>query len=142
MNKRRLFIGGIMQGSSRAMEVCDQGYRAHIAQVVRRHHPHVEIVDPFQIHPDSVTFDRERAVQTFLSLLDAAAQADLLIAYLPEASLGTAMEIWHAYQAGKPVIAISPMTKNWALWATARHILPDLEAFERFVADGGLRPYL
>ncbi len=142
MNRPRVFIGGIMQGSNRAMAICDQGYRKRIAEVVCGHHPQVEVIDPFQIYPDSMTFDRERAVQTFLSLLDVAAQADLLIAYLPDASLGTAMEIWRAYQAGRPVIAISPMTQNWALWATTRHIFPDLETFERFVADGGLCPYL
>ncbi len=142
MNSPRLFIGGIMQGSSRAMAVCDQGYRERIAETVRRHHPQVEIVDPFQIHPDGVTYDRERAVQTFLSLLDVAAGADVLVAYLPHASLGTAMEIWRACQAGKPVIAISPMEQNWALWATTQHIVPDLEAFEAFVVGGGLDPYL
>lgn len=142
MNNPRLFIGGVMQGSSRAMEVCDQGYRDQIAEIVCRHHPDTEIVDPFQVHPDGVTYDRERAVRTFLGLLDVAAGADVLIAYLPYASLGTAMEIWRACEAGKPVIAISPMNQNWALWATTQHIVPDLEAFEAFVAAGGLVPYL
>ncbi|MBN1935581.1 MAG: hypothetical protein JW934_13015 [Anaerolineae bacterium] len=142
MSKPRLFIGGIMQGSSQAMEVCDQSYRDQIAKIVHCHHPDVEIVDPFQIHPDGVTYDRERAVQTFLRLLDTAAEADVLIAYLPHASLGTALEIWRAYEAGKPVIAISPMDQNWALWATTHRIVPSLAAFEQFVAAGGLTPFL
>ena len=142
MSKVKLFIGGIMQGSSPEMAVCNQDYRTEIADIVRRQHPEVEIVDPFKLHPNSVTYGRERAVATFLTLLDVAAEADILVAYLPRASLGTALEVWRAFDAGKPVIAISPMDRNWTLWATTNHILPDIGAFEQFVAQGGLVPYL
>jgi hypothetical protein len=137
-----VFIGGIMQGSICEMAVHNQDYREIIANAVRRYYPGVAIVDPWAIHPDSVRYCRGEAVDTFLAMLDKAASADLLIAYLPEASLGTAIEIWRAYQAGKPVLAISPMASNWMLWATTTHILPDLEAFEAYVAAGGLAPYL
>jgi len=137
-----LFIGGIMQGSIHAMAVHDQTYRDEIAAVVCRHHPEVEIVDPLKLHPNSVTYSREKAIETFLGGLDRAAEADILVAYLPQASLGTALEIWRAYEAGKPVFVISPMYNNWTLWATATQILPDLEAFAAFVAEGGLQDYL
>ncbi|UCC63602.1 MAG: hypothetical protein JSV36_00645, partial [Anaerolineae bacterium] len=132
----RIFVGGIMQGSIREMAVHDQDYRDVIADIIRRHHPGVAITDPRALHPDSVHYGREEAVHTFLAMLERAADADVLIAYLPEASLGTAIEIWQAYQAGKPVLVISPMTNNWTLWATATHILPDLRAFEVYVAEG------
>ena len=145
-NKRKnspsLFIGGIMQGSIHAMAVHDQTYREEIAAVVHHHHPEVEIVDPFKLHPESVTYTREQAIETFLEGLDRAAEADILVAYLPQASLGTALEIWRAYEAGKPVFVISPMHSNWTLWATATQILPDLEAFASFVSEGGLLAYL
>jgi hypothetical protein len=137
-----VFIGGIMQGSIREMAVHDQDYRDQIADIVRRYHPRVAITDPRALHPDSVQYGREQAIDTFLAMLDEAAAADVLIAYLPEASLGTALEIWRAYQAGRPVLVISPMVNNWMLWATATHILPDLPAFEAYVAQGGLEPYL
>jgi hypothetical protein len=137
-----VFIGGIMQGSICEMAVHNQDYREVIAGIVRRYHPGVAIVDPRALHPDSVQYSREEAVRTFLAMLDRAASADLLIAYLPEASLGTAVEIWRAYQAGTPVLAISPMASNWMLWATTTHIVPDLEAFEAYVAEGGLAAYL
>jgi hypothetical protein len=141
-NSASLFIGGIMQGSIRAMAVHDQTYREQIATVVHRYHPEVEIVDPAQLHPDSVTYARERAIETFLAMLERAAEADVLVAYLPQASLGTAAEVWRAYEAGKPVFVISPMHNNWMLWATATRILPNLEAFASFVSEGGLIPYL
>ena len=137
-----VFVGGIMQGSKQEMAVHDQSYRAQIAAVVRRHHPEVEIVDPAQLHPDSVTYGREQAVTTFLDSLNRAAAADILIAYLPQASMGTALEVWRAYDAGKPVFVISPMVNNWMLWATATRILADMDAFSAFVAAGGLAPYL
>jgi hypothetical protein len=142
MYKGRVFIGGIMQGSLPEMEIHGQSYRARIADLVRRHYPGVEIVDPFALHPTSVAYDRAQAVETFLAMLDEAAEADVLIAYLPEASLGTAAEIWRAYTAGKPVYALSPMVHNWMLWATATRILEDWDAFEAFVAEGGLAPHL
>lgn len=131
-----------MQGSMQEMAVCSQDYRTEIAGIAQRYHPEIEIVDPFRLHPNSVTYSKEQAVETFLGMLEVAAEADILVAYLPKASLGTAVEVWRAFDAGKPVIAISPMDKNWMLWATASHILPDIAAFEEFVAQGGLVPYL
>jgi nucleoside 2-deoxyribosyltransferase len=138
----RLFISGIMQGSKHEMAVHDQDYRDQIAAIVHRYHPQVEIVDPAKLHPDSVAYGREQAVETFLASLDGAASADVLVAYLPAASMGTALEVWRAYEAGKPVLVISPMTNNWMLWATATRIFADMEAFSSFVADGNLSPYL
>ena len=138
----RLFIGGIMQGSKQEMAVHDQCYRDEIAAIVHRHHPEIEIVDPAKLHPNSVSYGREQAVETFLDSLDRAADTDALIAYLPEASMGTALEIWRACAAGKPVFVISPLVNNWMLWATATRIFADMAAFSAFVADGSLDPYL
>jgi hypothetical protein len=137
-----LFVGGIMQGSKREMAVHDQTYRDQIGAIVRRHHPEIEIVDPAKLHPGSIAYTRQRAVETFRDSLQRAAAADALIAYLPEASMGTALEIWHAHQAGKPVFVISPLLSNWMLWATATRIFPDIDAFSAFVAGGHLKRYL
>jgi hypothetical protein len=137
-----LFVGGIMQGSKQEMAVHDQTYRDQIAAVVHRHHPDVEIIDPAKLHPNSVAYTRERAIATFRDSLERAAAADVLIAYLPEASMGTAIEIWRAHEAGKPVLIISPMSNNWMLWVTATRIFPDIDAFSTFVARGHLERYL
>lgn len=131
-----------MQGSIREMAVHDQAYRDQIAAIVRRHHPDVEIVDPAKLHPGSTAYTRQRAIETFRDSLQRAAAADALIAYLPEASMGTALEIWHAHQAGKPVFVISPLLSNWMLWATATRVFPNIEAFSAFVAGGHLKRYL
>jgi nucleoside 2-deoxyribosyltransferase len=142
MVQGRVFIGGIMQGSIQKMGIHGQDYRARIADLVRQHYPGVEIVDPFEMHPNSVEYDREQAIETFRAMLDEAAAADVVIAYLPQASLGTAAEIWRAHEAGKPVYVLSPMVHNWMLWVTATRILEDWETFEAFIAQGGLAPHL
>ena len=78
-----LFIGGIMQGSIQRMAVHDQDYRERIAAIVHCHHPEVEIVDPAQLHPNSVDYPRTQAVESFLDSLDRdsliqTARADLM----------------------------------------------------------------
>ena len=35
-------------------------------------------------------------------------EIDVLLAFVPEASMGTAIEMWEAYQHGAAVITISP----------------------------------
>ena len=138
----RLFIGGIMQGSMQDMGIQAQDYREQIAAIVGLRYPDVEIVDPYKLHPTSVEYDRRQAAETFLAMLDQAAAADVLVAYLPAASMGTALEIWRAYEAGKPVVVISPMSSNWMLWATATKVLHDIDAFSAFVERGALDAYL
>jgi len=76
--------------------------------------------------------------QAFFSLVETAASIDLLVAYLPQASLGTAIEMWEAYHHGRVVVAITPLRENWVVNLLARAVLPSIEAFEAFAADGRL----
>ena len=134
----RVFIGGVMQGSMQGRGVSDQGYRWAITRVVRARHPEVEIVDPQALFPDSMDYDDDRARQVFFGMVEEAARADVVIAYLPEASMGTALEMVRAYDAGTPVISISPMIENWFIRFLSRRVLSTLEAFGDWVEAGGL----
>jgi hypothetical protein len=134
----KVFIGGIMQGSRLDRFIDAQDYRRVIAEAILMHHPDVEVVDPNELHPDGVDYDDQQAKATLLELFDRAGQADLLVAYAPRASMGTAIEIWQAFQAGAPVISISPMTANWVVRHLSAVVLPDLEAFRSWIANGGL----
>jgi len=58
-----------------------------------------------------------------------AGAADIVIAYLPEASMGTALEMVRAYDNGVPILTISPMAKNWFIKALSARVFPTLEAF-------------
>jgi hypothetical protein len=134
----RVFISGVMQGSRQDKDIEDQGYRRAITRTVRAQHPAAEIVDPQALFPDSPAYDDERARQVFFDLVEAAAGADVVIAYLPEASMGTAMEMVRAYDAGTPVVSISPMGTNWFIRFLSRRVFPTLEALGEWVEEGGL----
>jgi hypothetical protein len=130
----RVFIGGIMQGS-RGNGIEAQDYRGQITEILRARWPDVEIIDPFVLHPNSVTYDDNIARETLFSLAELAAASDVLVVYLPQASMGTALEMYMAYQQGVPVLAITPLVENWVVRAMARHIFPDLAAFQAFITQ-------
>ncbi len=134
----RVFIAGIMQGSRNDADIEGQDYRREIAQVIGRHIPDAEVLDPFKLHPDSVTYGPEQAKQTLLELATLAGQVDVLVAYVPSASMGTAIEMWYAYQGGARVYTISPMVDNWVVLSFSECIFPDMAAFVEFVASGEL----
>lgn len=134
----RVFIAGIMQGSRNDTEIEEQNYRCEIAQIIRRYVPEAEVLDPLELHPDSVTYDPEQAKCTLLELAALAGRVDVLVAYVPSASMGTAIEMWHAYQGGARVYVISPMVDNWVVRSLSERVFPDMAAFVEFVAGGGL----
>ena len=134
----RVFIAGIMQGSRRDSGVDAQDYRLEIAEIVQRHVEQAEVIDPLAMHPDSVVYSPQKAKQTLLDLISLASQADVLVAYVPSASMGTALEMWNAYQSGARVYAISPMEHNWVVCSLSDRVFPDIQAFATFAANGGL----
>jgi hypothetical protein len=134
----QVFIAGIMQGSRLDRYIDDQDYRRTIADAILERHPKVEIVDPNELHPDGVDYDDALAQKTLLEMAKLAGEADLVVAYAPRASMGTAIEIWEACRSGAPVVTISPMTANWVVKHLSSVILPDLDAFRAWVANGGL----
>ena len=132
----RIFIGGIMQGSRRENTIDTQDYRRIIGQCLRSHLPNVEVIDPFELHPNSVAYDTTEARRTLIALAQTAGQADAAVVYVPEASMGTALEMWEAYRGGKPIFAISPLVYNWVVRCLATRVFADLEEFCAFVASG------
>jgi hypothetical protein len=71
-----------------------------------------------------------------LSVNKIACEADLLIAYLPLPSMGTAMEMWQAYQHNTYIIAITPYVHHWAIRFTSNDILPDLQSLFGWMENG------
>jgi nucleoside 2-deoxyribosyltransferase len=133
-----VFIAGIMQGSRRDRYIGDQDYRRVITEAILDHYPGVKVLDPNELHPEGVDYDDDRARATLVEMADLAAQADLVVAYAPQASMGTAIEMWQAFRAGIPVVTVSPMTANWVIRHLSAVLLPDLDAFCAWVAGGGL----
>ena len=133
----QVFIAGIMQGSRMDHYIGDQDYRRIISETLLEHRAGVEIMDPNELHPNGVDYDDELAKATLLEMADLASMVDLTVAYVPQASMGTALEMWKAFEANVPLVTISPMAANWVIKHLSSVVLPDLDAFRLWVADGG-----
>ena len=133
----KVFIAGIMQGSRMDRYIDDQDYRRMITEALADRFADVEVLDPNELHPDGVDYDDVMAKATLLEMANLASQADLLVAYLPKASMGTALEMWKAFEVNVPVVTISPMAANWVIKHLSSVVLPDLEAFREWVTGGG-----
>jgi len=134
----KFFIAGIMQGSHTRMVLHDQDYRRHIKELIEEHFPEADVYDPLANHSDSVNYDDETGRETFLGHNKMCSEVDVLLAFVPEASMGTAIEMWEAYRNGAAVIAISPMTLNWAVKFLSHELYADVERFEQDVRNGRL----
>ncbi|MGB9592938.1 MAG: hypothetical protein ACPL7R_02225 [Anaerolineae bacterium] len=128
------FIAGIIQGSL-ADGMHDQDYRAHIAEVIRRRFPDARIVDPVALNPNSLEYSDEEARATFFAMIEEARAADVVIAFVPSCSMGTAVEMWEARRAGKPVIAISPLTRNWAVRYLSTRVVGSIDELDAALAE-------
>jgi hypothetical protein len=125
----KIFIAGIMQGSITGHSIEGQDYRQLIRDAVRVNHPDAELIDPFSLFPDSVSYDDHRANQVLFEMATEAGSSDIVIAYLPEASMGTALEMIRAYDNGKTIISVSPMEANWFIRSVSAKIFPTLSEF-------------
>lgn len=134
----QVFIAGIMQGSRLDHLIDDQGYRHAITRTLLAYYPDTEIVDPNELHPDGVSYEDEMARETLIAMAELAAEADVLVAYAPHASMGTAIEMWQAYRAGAALVTVSPLGANWVVRHLSDVVLPDLDTFHAWVAGGGL----
>lgn len=130
----RVFLAGVMQASLPGKGIVDQSYRNALGEALLAKWPELDVVDPLILHPNSVEYDDEAARTTLFALVTLAASCDLVIAYAPQASMGTALEMNAAYEKGVPVIAISPMRENWVIRAVSTRVFPDLPAFLTHIA--------
>ncbi len=138
----KVFLAGIIQGSLTEPTIHRQDWREPVRESLRRHLPEARVYCHYSRHPNSITYELPEIRRTLREGLDRAAECDLLVAYLPSASMGTAIEMYLASEAGAAVVTISPMSANWVLRAYSDEILPDLEAFEQYCQSGQLRKLL
>lgn len=133
----RFFIAGIIQGSL-PDSVHPQTYRGEIATLLRESFPGAEVFDPVLEYPDSIAYDDAKASAAFFDLMDRAGQADVLVAFVPEASMGTAIELWNAHHSGAYVVCVSGLTLNWVVRYLSDMIVADLAELENCITSGAL----
>jgi len=132
-----IFLAGIIQGSKVGEDIHAQDWREPIIEAVAQHLPEAEVYCHFTQHPNSLTYEGDKILDTFEDGLQRAVAADLVIAYIPSASMGTAIEIYEAKRNGVPVVSITPMETNWVVRLYSDKIFPDTESFAKYLADGG-----
>jgi hypothetical protein len=132
----KFFLAGIMQGSHVGAVLHNQDYRGRIKQLLATHLPGAEIYDPLADHATSLEYDDARARETFWYHNRMCRTVDVVLAFLPEASIGTAIEMFEAFEHGRIVVVVSPMQHNWAVKFLSHLLYGDLEEFERAVISG------
>jgi hypothetical protein len=138
----KIFLAGIMQGSHLGAVIHNQNYRQHLRNLLATHLPQAEVYDPLADHADSLEYDDRRGRDVFFKHNAMCRDVDLLIAFLPEASMGTAIEMWEAHRAGRVVVAISPLKHNWAVRFLSDLVYGDVEEFEHELSSGRLAEHV
>ncbi|MCD6161578.1 MAG: hypothetical protein J7K40_04085 [candidate division Zixibacteria bacterium] len=138
----KVFFGGIIQGSCQGSNITSQDYREKIKAIFHEKYPDFEIIDPFASHSNSIEYDDDQAKETFFMHLDIVDSSDLMIAFLPQASMGTAIEMYRALHCQVPVITISPMSTNWVIRLFSIKNFETIESFAKFIQEDNLMKLL
>jgi hypothetical protein len=138
----RFFIAGIIQGSHRNDDISSQSYREFIKALLEEAFPESTVYCPVENHPDSVNYTDDKARATFIRHVDIVKASDAIVVYVPEASMGSAIEMWEARHHRTLIITISPMRTKWVVRLFSDHIVNDLKEFEHFVRSGVLNNML
>ena len=134
----RFFLAGIMQGSHTAAAMHAQDYRQRIAELIAAHFPGADVYDPRLQHPNSLGYEKATGREVFFHHNRMCREVDVLVAFVPEASMGTAIEMWEAYQHGAAVVSISPLKHNWAVKFLSHALYADEEEFVAALQSGQL----
>ena len=132
----RFFIAGIMQGSHVEAVLHGQDYREQLTTLLGRFYPDSDIYDPRHEHRESLHYDDQQGRDVFMMHNRMCGEVDVVVAFLPEASMGTAIEIWEAFRHGRRVVTISPLERNWVVRYCSHLVLDDFSALEQALEDG------
>ena len=106
----RFFLAGIMQGSHLGAVLHSQNYRERLKELLAEHFPGAQVYDPLADHGQSLDYTDATARDVFYFHNRMCREVDVVIAFVPEASMGTAIEMWEAHEHGRAVVlAISPL---------------------------------
>ena len=134
----KIFLAGIMQGSHLGAVLHNQNYREDLKALLEQHLPAANVYDPLADHADSLDYDDDMGRSVFMKHNQMCSEVDVLIAFVPEASMGTAIEMWEAHRAAKRVVTISPLTHNWAVRFLSDVVYSDMDVFRDALTSGKL----
>eukprot|EP00770_Monocercomonoides_exilis_P003050 MONOS_3031.1-p1 / transcript=MONOS_3031.1 / gene=MONOS_3031 / organism=Monocercomonoides_exilis_PA203 / gene_product=unspecified product / transcript_product=unspecified product / location=Mono_scaffold00067:72968-73768(+) / protein_length=148 / sequence_SO=supercontig / SO=protein_coding / is_pseudo=false len=113
-----------------------QDYRKELQEFIKSCDKEAVIVDTFDIcdHPELLEKDDEIR-HVFEYNVQKAVESDIVVAFVPSASMGTAVEICSAWKAGKTVYTISPLKENWTIRLYSTQVFPTMEEFKTFYSN-------
>ena len=114
-----------------------------LKRLLKEHFPGADVYDPLADHQDSLDYDEERGRAVFYRHNRLCREVDVVVAFVPEASMGTAIEMWEAHEHGRGiVITISPLLHNWAVRFCSHVVFADFVEFEAALVTGTLPPLI
>ena len=155
------FLSGVMGGSGgggaslAGIAVESQDYRAQMRDAVLAADSNANIIDPAvvvadlapRIHapgtPEAAWWAEDEAVRSaFGACVELAARSDVVISYLPTASMGSAVELHAARAAHRLVLVVAPgkMSGNWVVRAYADHVFEDVDALRAWLQARASKP--
>lgn len=138
----QFFLAGIIQGSKQDLDAHDQSYRNEIKNIIVCHIPNSRIFCPVENHPESISYNDKAAKEIFLTHLKKVKESHCLVVYLPEASMGSSIEMWEAYHYNIPVVTITPMVINWVVRILSDKVVSNIQQFGQFAESGDLKKLL
>jgi nucleoside 2-deoxyribosyltransferase len=111
----------------------NQDYRKNLKKILNKYFPEARIIDPVSVHPRSAYYTYKTGKRVFHKCIEEAFCSDLVIAYLPEASMGTAVEMWECHQKKIPVWTISPLRENWVVKFLSKKVFSSLKELESYL---------
>ncbi len=155
MDGESYFLSGVMGGSGAGtanlagVAVESQDYRVSIRAAVLAADKTARVVDPAEVvklrapelHadglPEAAFWKEDGSVRAMLGEVVAlAAQCDVVISYLPTASMGSAIELHAAREAGRLVVVVAPnerMRANWVVRAYADFVFDDIGSLSQWL---------
>lgn len=132
------FIAGIMQGSKVEKSLHEQEYRPRLKSLLEETVADADVYCPLENNGDSLNYTPSQGRQVFLDHIEQAGDTDVVISYIPVASMGTALEMWRAWEQNRLVLTITPMRRNWVVKFLSTRIFADLDEFETCARSGDL----
>jgi hypothetical protein len=130
-----VFLAGIIQGSMVEAEIHSQDWREPIKAALAEHYPSAEVYCHYSQHPQSISYKMPEIRATLTEGIERAADSDLVVAYCPSASMGTAIEIYEAWRKDAVVLSITPLQANWVLRSYSDKMFTGTEGFTEFLAS-------
>lgn len=133
--KLSFYLSGTMQGSKKDTSITEQDYRQILREIILKTYPSSEIICPRDLFQNVSPNDTETIKLIIPKCVEVSRNCDIVIAYLPEASMGSAVELWEAHKNSKTVLVITTMRHNAMILSIADKIFNDFSDLDTFLQN-------